>query len=133
MKNAPQFNDILRYTTAEGNVKIEVLFENETFGLSQKKISDLLGYEIPTINYHLKVVFKNNELADSSVIRKIPITVTKDKTLQHFFITKPTGQSLRLSLAYDNEKAHGGSPDCSRDEVESVKRMGSEFIFKLPL
>ena len=111
MKNAPQFNDILRYTTAEGKVKIEVLFENETFGLSQKKISDLLWYEIPTINYHLKVVFKNNELADSSVIRKIPITVTKVKTLQPFFITKPTCQDLGLSLAYDIvAKGHGGVP-----------------------
>ena len=31
MDNKPQFNDILLYTTAEGKVKIEVLFENETF------------------------------------------------------------------------------------------------------
>jgi signal transduction histidine kinase len=111
MKNAPQFNDILLYTTAEGKVKIEVLFENETFWLSQKKISDLLRYEIPTINYHLKVVFKNNELAKGSVKRKILLTVIKVKALQTFFITKPTGQGLGLSLAYDIvAKGHGGVP-----------------------
>jgi hypothetical protein len=43
MENTPPFNDILLYTTAEDKVKIEVLFENETFWLSQKKMSELFG------------------------------------------------------------------------------------------
>lgn len=78
----PQFNDILLYTTAEGKVKIEVLFENETFWLSQKRIAELFGVEIPTINYHLKEIFKSNELEENSVIRKILTTAADSKKYQ---------------------------------------------------
>lgn len=66
IENTPQFNDILLYTTSEGKVKIEVLFESETFWLSQKRIAELFAVEIPTINYHLKEIFKSNELTADS-------------------------------------------------------------------
>lgn len=85
MSDTPQFNDILLYTTSEGKVKIEVLFENETFWLSQKKIAELFGVEIPTINYHLKEVFKSNELVEKSVIRKILTTASDGKKYQTQF------------------------------------------------
>ena len=32
-----EFNDVLLYRDAQGKVKIEVIFEGKTFGLSQKK------------------------------------------------------------------------------------------------
>jgi hypothetical protein len=67
MENTPQFNDILLYTTAEGNVKIEVLFENETFWLSQKKMSELFGVQRPAITKHLKNIFEAGELQEVSV------------------------------------------------------------------
>ena len=38
MKNiAPQSNDIIFYSSPNGDVKVEVFFEDETFWLSQKK------------------------------------------------------------------------------------------------
>ncbi len=73
MEGNPQFNDILLYTTSEGKVKIEVLFEDETFWLSQKRIAELFGVEIPTINYHLKEIFKSGELVEDSTTRKIRV------------------------------------------------------------
>jgi hypothetical protein len=79
MENTPSFNDILLYTTAEGKVKIEVLFENETFWLSQKRIAELFGVEIPTINYHLKEIFKSGELDENSTIRKFLIVQKEGK------------------------------------------------------
>ena len=45
----PQFNDILLYTSPNGVVKIEVIYEGETFWLSQKKIAQLFGVESNTI------------------------------------------------------------------------------------
>ena len=33
----PEFNDILLYADANGKVKIEVIYEDETFWLNQKK------------------------------------------------------------------------------------------------
>ena len=79
MENNPQFNDILLYSTANGSVKVEVLYEDETFWLSQKRMAELFNVEIPTINYHLKEVFKSGELDENSVIRKILITAADGK------------------------------------------------------
>ncbi|TFG75656.1 MAG: HAMP domain-containing histidine kinase, partial [Flavobacteriales bacterium] len=52
----------------------------------------------------------------------------KDKILQPFFTTKPTGQGtgLGLSLSYDIVKAHGGEL-----KVETKEGEGSTFIIIL--
>jgi len=55
----------------------------------------------------------------------------KDKIMQPFFTTKPTGEGtgLGLSLSYDMVvKEHGGSI-----AVDSTEGQGSEFIIKLPI
>jgi hypothetical protein len=85
MELPPKFNEILLYTTAEGKVKIEVLFENETFWLSQKRISELFGVESHTINYHLKEIFKGNELDENSVTRTFRATATDGKNYNTLF------------------------------------------------
>lgn len=79
MENKPQFSDILFYTTSQGKVKIEVLYEDETFWLSQKRIAELFDVEIPTINYHLKEIFKSKELEEESTIRKFLIVQKEGK------------------------------------------------------
>jgi hypothetical protein len=71
MENPPQFNDILLYTTAEGKVKIEVLFENETFWLSQKRIAELFGVDRSVIAKHLKNIYESIELDEKSTCAKI--------------------------------------------------------------
>lgn len=76
----PQFSDIIFYTSPEGNVSIEVIFNDETFWLSQKRMSELFGVEVHTINYHLKEIFKSTELQEDSVIRKIRITAEDGKS-----------------------------------------------------
>jgi hypothetical protein len=77
MENAPQFNDILLYTTSDGNVKIEVLFEGETFWLSQKKMAELFGVQRPAITKHLKNIFDSGELQEVAVGSKMELTATK--------------------------------------------------------
>lgn len=79
MEHNPQFNDILLYTTSEGKVKIEVLFEDETFWLSQKRIAELFGVESHTITYHLKEIFKSGELLEDSTTRKIRVVQKEGK------------------------------------------------------
>jgi hypothetical protein len=73
MEEQPQFNDILLYTTSQGKVKIEVLYEDETFWLSQKRMAELFGVESHTITYHLKEIFKSGELDENSTTRKIRV------------------------------------------------------------
>ncbi len=64
-------NEIIFYTTPEGDVRIEVFFESETFWLTQKKLAELFDVEIPTVNYHLKQIFQTGELQEEATIRKI--------------------------------------------------------------
>lgn len=69
----PQKNEIIFYTTPDGSVHIEVFFQGETFWLSQKKMAELFGVDVRTVNEHLKNIFTTNELAEDSTIRKIRI------------------------------------------------------------
>jgi hypothetical protein len=85
MENTPQFNDILLYTTSDGNVKIEVLFENETFWLSQKKMAELFGVQRPAITKHLKNIFEASELQESSVSSKMEHTAEDGKLYETQF------------------------------------------------
>ncbi|MFA6858393.1 MAG: hypothetical protein WCR48_01605 [Bacteroidales bacterium] len=67
-------SNIILYTTDSGDVNIQVQYEDGTFWLTQKRMAELFGVEIHTINYHLKEIFKTGELDENSVIRKIRIT-----------------------------------------------------------
>jgi len=78
--NLPDKTDkFLLYTSPAGEIKIEVFFQDETVWLTQKKMAELFGVEINTINYHLKEIFRSRELIEDSVIRKIRITGSDDK------------------------------------------------------
>jgi hypothetical protein len=49
-------------------VHIEVLFQNETFWLSQKKMADLFGVEVPAISKHLNNIYETGELIKEATI-----------------------------------------------------------------
>lgn len=66
-------SDIIFYTTPQGEVRIEVFFENETFWLSQKKIAELFDKDVRTVNEHLANVFQEGELTPAATIRKFRI------------------------------------------------------------
>lgn len=73
----PSFNEILLYTSPAGKVKIDVYFEDETFWLSQKKMSELFEVTVSTINEHLQNVFVTGELIQSATVRKFRIVQTE--------------------------------------------------------
>ena len=54
-------------------VRIEVYFKDENIWLSQNLMSKLFDVEIPTINEHLKNIYKTEELKENSTIRKFLI------------------------------------------------------------
>jgi hypothetical protein len=64
----PQENEIIFYTAPNGAVHIEVLFQNETFWLSQKKMADLFGVEVPAISKHLNNIYETGELSKEATI-----------------------------------------------------------------
>jgi hypothetical protein len=72
-------DEIILYASPEGNIKVAVYYEGETFWLTQKQLAELFDVEVQTINYHLKEIFKSGELDESSVIRKLRITAEDGK------------------------------------------------------
>ena len=72
-------SNILLYNTKQGESRIAVIFNSETFWMSQKRMADLFGVETNTINNHLKDIFKSGELNENSVIRKIRTTELNGK------------------------------------------------------
>ena len=72
-------SNVLLYKTRQGEARIEVVFNNETFWMSQKRMAELYNVEVSTINYHLKEIFKSGELKESSVIRNFLITADDGK------------------------------------------------------
>ena len=79
-KQPPREGEILLYTGSGGAIRIEVLFEDESFWLTQKRMAELFEVTVPTINEHLKNIFKTNELVEDSVIRKFRTTADDGKS-----------------------------------------------------
>jgi len=105
------------------------LFNNAFYAVQQKQKTAGESFK-PVVKLTTAVKGKMLEItvADNGI--GIPDDV-KDKILQPFFTTKPTGEGtgLGLSLSYDIvAKGHGGKIDLNSKEGE-----GSEFIIKLPV
>ena len=66
----PSRGEILFYTAPDGDIRVEVLFEAETFWLSQRRMAELFDVGVPTINHHLGEIFGSGELARDATIRK---------------------------------------------------------------
>lgn len=64
-------SNILLYKTAQGEIRIEVIFNNETFWMSQKRMADLFGVDRATIAYHLSQIYESGELTKEATCRKI--------------------------------------------------------------
>ena len=105
------------------------LFNNAFYAVNQKAKVAGPGYKpevsisTSAANGHVIISVKDNG-------NGIPDSI-KDKIMQPFFTTKPTGEGtgLGLSLSYDIVvKGHGGNI-----QVDSKESEGSEFIIKLPI
>jgi hypothetical protein len=69
--DGPREGDLILYQTAEGTVRVEVLFEAETFWLEQKKIAELFGVDIRTVSYHLNEIYGSGELQPEATLQRI--------------------------------------------------------------
>lgn len=66
-------SNILLYTSDNGDVSIQVRYEDGTFWLTQKRMAELFNVNISTINEHLKRIFSAGELLEEGTIRKFRI------------------------------------------------------------
>ena len=65
--------NVLIYRTSTGKVNVSVLFNNDTFWLSQKRMSELYNVTIQDISYHLIQINDSGELQMSTAIKKVLI------------------------------------------------------------
>lgn len=76
--------EIIIYKTSKGP-EIQVKLEKDMVWLTQKQMATLFDKGTPTINEHVKNIFKEGELRENSVIRKFRITATDGKTYETNF------------------------------------------------
>jgi hypothetical protein len=81
--------EYLTFVAASGQGGVEAIYADESIWLTQKMMGQLYDVETQTINYHLKKVFSDNELQESSVIRKFRITAADGKSYdtQHYHLS----------------------------------------------
>ena len=63
--------DFLLYTTPNGDVKVEILLQDENLWLPQAKIADLFGVERSVVTKHLTNIYKEGELVKEATCAKI--------------------------------------------------------------
>jgi len=72
-------SQFLIYQNQEGDIKIDVRFEDETIWLSQAEMSVLFSKDKRTISEHISNIFKEGELDENLVIRNFRTTATDGK------------------------------------------------------
>ncbi len=63
-------SNFLLYTSQNGEVKIDVLLQDETVWLSQKGMQELFGKSKQTVSEHINNVFEEGELEQIGTVRK---------------------------------------------------------------
>ena len=82
MNQLPQEAEVLLYSTNDGAVKIDVLAQDDTLWLTQKRMAELFQVDRTVITKHLKNIFDSGELDENSVCAKFAHTGTDNKTYQ---------------------------------------------------
>ncbi|WP_343565237.1 virulence RhuM family protein [Kiloniella sp. b19] len=69
-----EVTEFLLYTAPGGDIKVEVILNDETIWLTQQRIADLFGVQRPAITKHLKNIYESGELDEegtSSVLEHV--------------------------------------------------------------
>lgn len=70
-------NNIIFYTTDDGQVKIEVRLEDENVWLTQNAMAELFNTTKQNISLHINNIFKEKELNEITVVKE-NLTTAKD-------------------------------------------------------
>ena len=79
-------DEIVIYQSEDGQIKVDVLFENETVWLTMEQMCLLFGKAKSTISEHIKNIFAEGELQHDSVVRFFRTTASdgKEYLVSHF-------------------------------------------------
>lgn len=84
------------FKTQDEQISVDVRFEDETIWLTQDQIATLFGVERPGITQHIKNIFAEGELEETSVSKKFLRTASDNKN----YNTKHYNLDMVISLGY---------------------------------
>ena len=64
-------NEVIFYSTPEGDKKVEIMYQDENFWLTQKGIAQLFNVKVPAVSKHLNNIFSSNELKREATVSKM--------------------------------------------------------------
>lgn len=73
-------SDIVIYQADDGHTGLQVQLDQDTVWLTQRQMAELFDKDVRTVNEHLKNIFKEGELEESSVVRKFRTTAADGKS-----------------------------------------------------
>jgi hypothetical protein len=110
--------EILIYQNQEGNIKIDVRLEEETFWLSQAQMAQLFGKARTTVTEHIQNVFKEGELDKEVVSRNFRLTTqhaaiadkVQENNIKLLQSRRNNFSSLQSKIATRNTVSYLGNP-----------------------
>ena len=99
----PKQSNFLLYTSPDGEVKVDVFFQDETVWLTQQLLANLFETTKQNISLHLQNIFKDGELSENSVVKEFLTTASDGKKYK----TKYYNLDAIISVGYrvNSEKA----------------------------
>ena len=97
--NLQKIPNFVIFQTETGKVNVEVFFQNDTLWLTQKTIAALFEKERSVITKHLKNLFREGELTESSVCANFTHTAEdgKNYTTKHYNLRTITAVGYRVN------------------------------------
>lgn len=98
-----QNNNIIFYTTDDGQVKIEVTLQDENVWLTQNAMAKLFDTTKQNISLHIQNIFKEGELEENSVVKDSLTTASDGKNYK----TKLYNLDVIISVGYRVKSIRG--------------------------
>ena len=97
--------EYLTFIAASGSSEssVEMRYEDENIWLTQKMMAELYAVSVPAINQHLKRIFSDNELVESSVVKHYLIAAADGKNYQTKHYSLPA--IIAVGFKIENECA----------------------------
>jgi hypothetical protein len=76
-------NELIFYSTPDGARKIEVVYHEESFWLTQIALAGLFNVRVPAVSKRLKNIFESGELVAESVVSILETTAADGNCFQN--------------------------------------------------
>ena len=100
--------EYLTFISAVGDQpgSVELRYQDENIWLTQRLMAELYGVDIPTINYHIQQIYKDNELTEGATIRNFLIVQTEgtrqvSREVKHYSLQ----MIIAVGFKINNERA----------------------------